>query len=427
MRVFYLLIGFLFSYSLSGQNLSNLCIYCTDDPCNEIPKISSCNDSVKDSIVDYYVSKTNLHFDFHNSMKEFRKQSFVSPFANYRIKQFQGNKKKPFALDGDLNLPIGLRGPNCNTWMHTIQAIPRFKFRMFQSDPDITYGIFVEESTPVRTPSAMPGAAWYFTKHNWWTIDGESTESKFHDKYFGIYAYHHSNGQDGDELITDLQGNLIVNQYNGNFGEQLVFDFIFGGKFTLVGDDVDFFESPCDSLSRKIGKTQGIEVSSEKKINWNISLEVRPNIWTNKDFDNYDIYGKSRIRGNITYSNFKTIMNFLYNGSKWCLFSNEIPFEQFRQHLEFAYILDTNLKTGTDLRNLQSTSFFNPSRRLNLIYTINWIPTGAKNLGLYLQFSYIGSDEYNIYFQDSYLSANFGFSFAFFNQPNKSDLLSLLN
>jgi len=57
------------------------------------------------------------------------------------------------------------------------------------------------------------------------------------------------------------------------------------------------------------------------------------------------------------------------------------------------------------------------SKRLNTELFLNFIPEWSKNFGFYGSFGYIASDEYNIYFQDRYWSAEIGVSFAFYDQP----------
>ncbi len=164
------------------------------------------------------------NYDFHYLMRSIHEPSFVTSKITWNWWNL-GTVKKNYVLDADVNIPIALGGKRMG--LSTFHVIPRFIVRIFHDDMSIPYGPKGDDSFPVRTPSTIPGLAWYFTFKSLW----ESGQNDHANYFFGIYAFHHSNGQDGDEIYPDN----TVNIYNGSFGEQVVFDFTFFG-FTRITD-----------------------------------------------------------------------------------------------------------------------------------------------------------------------------------------------
>lgn len=382
--------------------------------CGLLIALSSLSYSQNDSILsvdEMYNIKYDrqLHIDFHKSMNSLRRPSTISSLTNFRH-HIHGYQKKPFIMDGDLNLPIAIKGPKWGKTLHTFQVIPRFQFRIFQNDEDFPYGKG-DTSNPVRTPSAMPGFAWYMTLTNLWEDSHDPINDYKHDIYWGIYAYHHSNGQDGEELDISLPNTTRVNLYNGNFGEQLVFEPTIGGR-------IHFVSTPDDDIKggKRMGETRNLFTGMDRVLYWQFSYEWRPDTWTNEVFDTYNIYGKNRVKFLFTLQALPTLIEQLFDGKDYIDVTDELRYERRRHTLELNYIVDNNYASG-NVTALEDVGLFDVSKRLNINYTFHFIPYFTKNLGLFAKLGYTGSDEYNIYFQDSFWHSSIGFSFAFFDQP----------
>jgi len=355
------------------------------------------------------------HIDFHRTMASIRRPSTLSSLTNYRW-HTNGYRKKPFILDGDLNLPIVIKGPSFCNLLNTFHVVPRFQFRIFANDDQFPYQKG-DTSNPVRTPSAMPGFAWYMTSTSKWdNIHSAVQEDLRHHFYWGIYAYHHSNGQDGQELDTTSNGVIRVNLYNGNFGEQFVFEPTIGGRFKFGFDNSECMNSPKEDPAVVRKRT-----AETKVFYWQLSYEWRPDTWTNSTFDEYDIYGKNRIRMMFNLMQIRTVQEMIFGNHDFVGVSRESFYERFRYNLNLSYIADANYKSG-DISALKEVGLFDFSKRLNVDLTIHFIPNWSKNMGWFSTIGYVGSDEYNVYFQDSYLHYKMGLSFAFFDQPDWQEI-----
>jgi len=354
-------------------------------------------------------NKRASQVDFYRSMNSYRLPSTLNSITNKRWHQ-NGYEKKKFILDGDLNIPISIKLPEVGKYLQTLLVIPRFQFRIFSNDDQFPYGIG-DTSNPVRTPSAMPGAAYFMTHERLWDDSHSANYNRKWNWYWGVYAYHHSNGQDGNELDTTNAGVVRVNLYNGNFGEQVVIEPTIGGRYLF-----NFKHRNLDPKDADIGEVIKEKSGAAKILQWQLSYEFRPNDWTNSTFDRFNIYGKRRLRSMISFSYLKQVQELLFDGSGYALVSEESLYERWRFTLRMGFITDRNYNVG-NINALESVGRFDLSKRLNTELFLNFIPEWSKNFGFYGSFGYIASDEYNIYFQDRYWSAEIGVSFAFYDQP----------
>jgi|GEM_PF-1469284 len=352
--------------------------------------------------------------DFYRSMSSIRNPSTLSALTNYRW-HTSGYGKKPFILDGDLNMPIPIRGPVIGNLLNAFHVIPRFQFRIFANDVDFPYRVG-DKSNPVRTPSAMPGFAWYMTHRDHWDSSHYATDTDKNDLYWGLYAYHHSNGQDGSELDTTDDGVIRVNLYNGNFGEQVVFEPTIGGRVVFPSRIYR-----CDEEAKSSGDLVDHRESVTQIFYWQLSYEWRPDAWTNSTYDDHDIYGKNRVKMMLNFIRLNTEFENLYDGKDYERVTNESFYEKVRLVFNTSYIADANYKSG-DITDLRDVSLWNISKRLNVDLSAHYIPDWTKNMAFFLKAGYTGSDEYNVYFQDSYVHYKFGVSFTFFDQPETQRL-----
>ncbi len=411
------------AYSLEAQE--SPCLDCYDNPLDAtLSYPDPCGTPEYEKSILTEINSRNTHYDFHYTMRKIQNPSTISGLGltNYKW-NVTGYQKKPFILDGILNMPIAIQGPRV-LGINTFHAIPKFKFRIFQNDEDFPYGNG-DSSSPVRTPSAMPGMAWYWTKKSWWKINSDDDNPK--SKYLGIYAYHHSNGQDGPELDTLRLGE--INTYNGNFGEQIIIEFIYGGQIKFTPEQYDFYgdENELKKVkSRKAGNVYSQYITKRSELYWKASYEYHPGFLSNEVFKELNTYGRHRLNFNLSYLQLRSVRDFISDGQLWCQIAEERSFEKFRHTLDFSYIIDSNYNRG-NFTNPDEISFIDISKRLNINYTIYRVIQRTQNFALFAQIGYNGSDRYNIYFNDSYINLRAGLAFAFFDQPNNSNLFSLIN
>jgi hypothetical protein len=329
--------------------------------------------------------KRNLFF--YNTMNMIAEPSSVSSLLNVTINNNPAAQKKPFILDANAQVPIALGGKQWN--LNTLHVIPQFKVRIFQNDISQN-----DSSLPVRTPSYMPGLVYYFGFKNLY-----SERQNIHKFWFGgIKAFHHSNGQDQEEFTSSGK----INTYNGNFGEQVVFETL-GGYFTEFG--LNDRNIPTRCFYSKIG------------------LEIHPRKLTNQDFLNYKIYGRNRINIQSGLSIINVYDEYIRDGETCYIVAKDLSKERWRFIFNFSYILDKIYNTGENINNLKQQSLFS-LKRLNTYFTVHYVIPGSINAAAFVQTGYWGSDQYNIYFQQSIFQFQIGLSFAFFKYPKRGDLQS---
>jgi len=257
-----LILSFLLNFTKVFAQHEN-CLHCVENPNHaEIPKSCCANQLIKSDSINKIIDDLYQQNDFHNTLQVIREPTTASGlWTNYNW-VIDGYQKNPFILDADVNFPIAVRAPIKGLYS-SVHFIPKFKFRIFKNDESVPFGIG-DVSRPVRTPSAMPGIAWYFTPKSWWhRTDNVDT---FKDKYFGIHLFHHSNGQDGVELDTVKLGE--INTYNGNFSENLVVKFVFGGRRISPTDYSSFGKKNISKV--KTGEIIDVYYSNKLELHYTI-------------------------------------------------------------------------------------------------------------------------------------------------------------
>lgn len=418
MKPFRLLLYSLLLYPFNSLGQKDYCIKCFENPLQITPSNSCCNDkdsleNKKDTLSDDLIAKLKKreeNFDFHYTLRKIQEPSTFTSFLTWHVNNSSNYQKKNFVLDADARIPISIGGKRMG--LNEFQIIPRFMVRIFQNDP-----LHGDESLPVRTPSFIPGIAYYkgFRYH-------EGKKSNFlSNKYVGLYAFHHSNGQDGAE-INKTTGE--INTYNGNFGEDLVLEFIIGGKLAQgVGnaDHITEAEKRIKSES-KTGKLILLKTSSKTEHYWRLGYELHPESLTNKAFDSLGIYGLHRINFNWTTLYIPKLWELVKDGKKWCSLVPEKEYERWRFTGNLTYIADSRYYRGSIL-NLEKVAQFNLKKRLNIELTAYRTFRTLKYLAAFAQVGYKGSDNYNIYFNQSAWTFKTGFAFGFFDQPEDKDHL----
>jgi hypothetical protein len=368
---------------------------------------------------------------FHEKLMQIQEPSALSFFGTDYTRNLSGYQKKPFVLNADVQTPIAIGGKRFTgkkgRWMSAIHVNPQFKIRIFQDDPSFPAGPEGDNSLPVRTPSTIPGITYYGALTRLW--DNEETGSKFsflHNLYFGFRAFHHSNGQDGYELDTIRAENEgKVNIYNGNFGEQIVFEVIVGGTTRLGSESIKNSNGNHRKLEKhnyKDGKQITLKMNRDKEMYWRLGYEFHPAKLSNQVFDSLSIYGRYRVNITLGWRILPTLSEFIGNGKEWCQVMSERKFERWRYTLNINYILDGDYKTGPS-DALEDVKFLDASKRLNLWATAYWIMPQTRSSALFVQAGYYGSDNYNIYFAQSLWQFRFGLAFGVFNDSVEKDNL----
>ena len=376
-------------------------------------------DSLAQQKLDSLNYRRNMTVDFYQKLVFFSEPSLLSPiYFDYNT----GNKK-PYVLHADVKIPIGLGGPRWSTkkrddsfWMSYVEVLPAFKVRIFQDDPENG-----DSSIPVRTPSLMAGISYIGASSKWWNkvvaVD-EHDNACTVSHYIGLTAYHHSNGQDGPELI-----NNELNEYNGNFGEQVVFRFFLGGNFIANNSSMgNFYDiNHRKENFKRLYKGRRSALNKEDIFYWRTGFEFHPweQFGTNVVFKEHYLYGRHRIQLQGGYSLTPFFRDVYFNGTEWVPIDERKPerrTEVFRVIANVEYITDLKYNQGRNVLSLQRVGLFDFRKRFNADITAYYIFPGTTSASAFLRLGYVGSDNYNIYFQNSYFEARLGLAFAFFIQ-----------
>lgn len=331
----------------------------------------------------------------------------VIPFTEKTWNSDTGLQKKPFLLNADIQTPIGLGGPRWNIRgvgiISSIHLVPQFKVRIL--DNDKSRG---DSSRPVRTPSYLPRATLYLTHKNLWRKNSTS-------HLFGFSAFHHSNGQDGNEFNDDGS----INTYNGNFGEQVVFDFIYSGINTKEINRLIVRDSSTIKRELKGGAYYAESKRVVRDIYWRAVYELHTKSLTNQDILPYNLYGRHRLNLQLAYVHSPIYSTKVQssNGRSYYVSKNKTK-ELFRILLNTQIILDKEYNLG-DMNNQTSASSLIKDR-LNIYLTAYMRIRGTPNSAVFIQFGHWASDNYNIYFQQSIWHFRAGIALGYFKYPKNS-------
>lgn len=332
------------------------------------------------------LDKTNLNHSFGNCL-----QSIVDPstISGTKFFDYHSGIKKAFLFNGNFNIPYLITseklivGKN-KRFFQVFQFLPEIKVRIFQNDT-----LYNDKSKPVRTPSYIPKISYFFTHQKYW-----NKERKL-NLFAGLSALHHSNGQDGWEFDSN---DSLVNIYNGSFSESLYFQFIIGGKIvkrnwkntrSLIKDKKNIF-IPLKSRS----------------FSWKSGFEWHPVYFANQKLHQTGLYGGNRIFASLLLQKIKILNPKLADS-----FNGE---ENARWMLNLEYITDLSYYAGNNkVRTL--IPFFEAKKRLNIYITYYKKLLHSANFSFFAQAGYFGSDNYNIYFQQSAFIARTGLAFGHFN------------
>ncbi|MEL6589050.1 MAG: hypothetical protein AAFQ68_03160 [Bacteroidota bacterium] len=382
----------------------------------KLPQVRGLTTDTISEVLKEPLASHQRNFDFYHAMRMMQEPATVSSFTNWTNVRL-GQQKKPFVLDADTQFPVALGGERSG--LFSLHVIPRFKVRIFRNDTTIPYGPNGDESLPVRTPSNMPTLAVYWGVKNLWK-QGEG-----YSQFFCLKAFHHSNGQDGAEI--EPSGDPVaerVNIYNGNYGEQVVFEGITGGRIVLGrSTHIPAVQKAKQKVvdQKRDGKTIMIPMAEQHCFFWQLGYEWHPRVASSQVLLPYSLLGRHRLNGQFNWhwslERWELVRE---NENKWCMLSPGARFERFRTTLNFNYVLDRNYQRGPSLGELERVRPFELKRRLNLWMTTYWVLPDIQFTALFLRGGYWGSDNYNIYLNQSMWQLQFGLAFGFFDHPSIS-------
>lgn len=338
--------------------------------------------SINGQPVEEKLQNDELYKSFSNSL-----HSFVDPstISGSRFFDYHSGIKKAFLFNGNFNIPYTISsekllvGKN-KGYYQVCQFIPEIKVRIFQNDP-----LYNDKSKPVRTPSYIPKISYFFSHQKLWIKERKIK------LFAGISALHHSNGQDGWEFDNN---DSLINIYNGSFSESLYFQFMIGGKYTSNIKTTRTIFKDKKKLAELTNKY--------RNLSWKSGIEWHPIYFSNQKLHQTGLYGGNRF--------FATFLLQKMKVAKHVLFASE----RSRWMLNFEYITDLSYYTGNNkLRSV--IPFWEAKKRLNSYLTYYKKLLNAANFSFFAQVGYFGSDNYNIYFQQSTFIARFGLAFGQFN------------
>lgn len=396
-----------------------------------IPLSLTATPNQSDTTIERVLENRKKSLYFHNTLMQIQEPSLVSVWFMDYTKNLSGFQKKPFILDGDVQTPIAIGGKRFvgkhGKWLNAIHVTPQFRVRIFNDDPAFPAGPVGDRSLPVRTPSTMVGITYYGAPARFSDPEEFGNPTILDNLYFGLRGFHHSNGQDGYELDTLRPANKgKINIYNGNFGENLVFEFIVGGKTEFRRDNIMKSRSNLRVLEEKKQYKPGTEMylkmHRQHEMYWRASYEWHPKPLTSQFFDSLSIYGRHRINLNLGQSVFVNLLEVIRGKTKWDTVMQEKKYEKWRVTGNMNFIFDGDLKAG-NAQDLKKVSALDVSKRLNLWITCYRMILQTQNAAFFVQAGYFGSDNYNIYFAQRMWQLRFGLAFGIFDQPEPKDFI----
>jgi len=365
----------------------------------EHPSVTNMDDAIPmdDSLKKVYLKKVNSE-DFFSKMLVFSELSWVAPPYFYRTNNLNDElQKKPFLLTADIRTPIPIGGKSMGK--NVIHMIPRYKVRIFQNDDK-----FNDKSYPVRTPSYIPEIQ-YLRVLRW-------NKSNKDNHYAFLSLFHHSNGQDGAEIIDNE-----INIYNGNFGEDIVYEIGYGGilqfGFKREPTYIQRLDKPKKIFDNDTYPSRVKEYSAMKYyLHWKTSIEWHPKNRSNAIFREDNLYGRKRLNIHLSYLQIPSYRELRYSkiNQKYHTVNNFQTLERFRVVLNYSHILDNNFRSSISAtENLKKFHF----RRINFDLTSYFRLLNTSYSSLFTRVGFYGSDPYNIYFNQSKWVIGGGLAFGF--------------
>lgn len=337
-------------------------------------------------------------------------QSGFSPFEN-TMNTDVDRDRKPYQLNADIQpmFPVGgerwvIGGERWERPIYSVlHVVPRFRVRILAND-----AARGDSSSPVRTPSYMPGLEYFISAGKLWNPDGRSQH------YFSLKAWHHSNGQDIDG--GEFREDGFYNTRNGDFSEQLVLQASYGGVIGLIPGK-SLFRLDSDTMmrrSRGVHSRQRIP-GSLSPVAWKAGVSHSP--WVTDSVKPY--FGNTRVHLVFTRIWAPRKRELVRNSEGVYIPAENWGFkERWRLDWRLEYIADepAQYRNGPYGRG-EAYGYKRLDKRLNLYGTLYYVFPHVTHTGLFLQAGYYGSDPYNAYFQESQWFWRIGIAMSAFIRP----------
>lgn len=284
-----------------------------------------------------------------------------------------GPPNAPYILSADVIPQFVLGG----TWTRfTAHLTPRYKVRILR-----------KESSPVHTPSFMPGATVFYPIKR-------IKPGDLKIKYLSVSFFHHSNGQDGAEFNDDGTINTVNGNFSTNYFEPaLHFRQRYNNAAAQKKNEDDFI---CDDGStgyREVYARTGMEIYI------NTTKELRSS------------YGNVRLNltgGYIWVSKYCDFITESKDGKKR---KKQVGDSYLRE--KFRIVSNITLIGGDRDQGLSDFA-----HRINADIQGYYRIPSSPNSSLFVGVGYVGSDTYNIYYQDNYFMVRAGLALGFFVAPD---------
>lgn len=300
--------------------------------------------------------------DFYNQLIRFNTEpSYVTPpYAD-------AFGPRSYVLTADINPAFLLLATKRSRW--SFMFTPRVKVR-----------ILWDESLPVRTPSFMPGATVFYHR----------SDDTAHFSYGSAAIFHHSNGQDGAELLANGDFNRINGNFTTNFTE-------------LAWNWGRYRELPPINRRLNLLGTASQRIRDDALSYYKLGLQAHFGSDSVLASGRYGLWRINFHTHRIRIGQYVNRLSLGKNGQDVRVVEDRYRAEKDRISLQVSYILD----------RYDGYSFFDMSRRINLEgrYYFHF-RSQFSNSSVFAGLGYYGQDPYNVYLQDHYFFARLGLAYG---------------
>jgi hypothetical protein len=318
------------------------------------------------------------NYNFLQQTLNYAALSYICPTGLDR-----GSPKEWYILSADI-IPQFVIGGEWTRF--TAHLTARYQVRILHNNK-----VAGDSSLPVRTPSFMPGATVYYALHR------TPPEAKSLN-YVSLSVFHHSNGQDGNEL----KENGDLNLYNGNFSTNYLEPaYNFRRRYF---DKIIMAKKICEDARPNYLDLYG-RVGYE--IHFNTTDELKSSYGTQRlNF----LLGFIRVRNYCDYVKGNQIN---LSDTTINLSDNTIQVGDSYYRERYRTVFSATLIGGSRDRGLSDLK-----HRLNVDLSFHYRIPSSPNTSAFFGFGYMGSDTYNIYYEQNYFYVRAGIALGFFVAPN---------
>ena len=354
------------------------------------------------------IEKHELH-SVLNKSESFR--SFIemsgdpTEISGTKFLDYHSGIKKAYLFNGSFRFPFTLKCQKKNfnkpsNFLHLFQFFPEINVRIYQND-----SLFGDKSKPVRTPSYIPKISYFISHSDFWERSNKT------NYYLRISALHHSNGEDGWEF--DYPDSL-VNIYDGSFSESLYFQASVGAVKNTTSQKIPRKNLLVhkNNIKQKWNYLKNNEASHNKFFG-TLGFEFHPQYFSNEKFFESQLYGGNRFFFRFNFQRSHSYKNYYKQGNQWITNGKSYIKEAQRFMFHASYISDLSYRYGSQTKSTK-IPLLEAKKRLNLTLSFYQSILNTNYLAFFAQLGYHGSDNYNIYFQQSNFIARMGLAFGIF-------------